>query len=455
MMHALGVDKARTRRLAMIAASALAAITLDVSPASAGPDPVEGEPPATGESVPVVFSGATPTGTENVRVLVDPDDTTIQSLTVGEGYTPYELPTESVKVDGSTYQVELDTADLPDGYLNPDGVATFNVLVEDQAGGSWVTTASARAVFKDSTAETSPSIAWIDPMFGDLSEPATTAQKSDAAGNSLSVVDDTSLTQASDVVVADLVPLEGQAIVDTSDDGEPVDAADIEPLGNDMVDVDDGSYATAACGNGNPGTTYWRLLETSNRNAVVRSAYPVGDTETQVSYTTGSTGTYGVGVSASGAFGSYEASGTKLVSSDYGHTSLRYTGGRRYRKLINYGKYRVEITDVWGDCHYHSRQWRARLDTGGPTSVAVSSRPNYTYCVNVDPGPWHRDSSSGTAYSWSLGVEISGKIGIDLSSAKQYTTDNRVTYYIAGTNKRICGSNNYPSVSKYQMEKYR
>lgn len=452
-MHALGVDKVRTRRLAWTAASVLAVIALDVSPASADLDPVEDEPPATGESVPVVFSGETPAGTENLRVLVDPDDATIQSLIVGQGYTPYELPTESVKVDGSIYQVELDTADLPDGYLNPDGVATFNVLVEDQAGESWMTTASARAVIKDSTSETSPGIAWVDPMFGDLSEPTTTAQKSDAAGNSLSVVDDASLAQAGDVVVADLVPLEGEANVAAPDDGEPVDDSASEPV--DEADVDDGSYATAACGNGNPGTTYWRLLETSNRNAVVRSAYPLGSTTTKVSYSTESSGTYGVGVSATGAFGSYKASGTKTASGGSGYTSSALTGGRWYRREVNYGKYRVEITNIWGDCTYHSRQWRARKETGGATSVARSSRPNYTNCTNVAPGSWYRSSSSGTAYSWSAGVEISGKIGIDLSSRKQYTSSNRITYSISASNRRICGDNDWPAASRKQMEKYR
>lgn len=453
-MHIIGIDKARTRRLTWIAASVLAAITLDVSPASADLDPVEDEPPATGESGPVVFSGAMPAGTENVRVLVDPDDATIQSLTVGQGYTSYELPTESVKVDGSTYQVELDTADLPDGYLNSDGVVTFNVLVKDQAGESWMTTTSARAVVKDSTVGTSPSIAWVNPMFGDLSEPASAVKTNDAAGNSLSVVDDASLAQASDVIVADLVPLEGEASVTTPDDGESVDDAINEPV-NDEADAGDGEFATAACGNGNPGTTYWRLLETSNRSAVVRTAYPIGSTTTAVSYSTESSGSYGIGVSASGVFGSYKASGTKTASGGSGYTSSRNTGGRLYRREVNYGKYRVEITNVWGDCTYHSRQWRARSETGGATSAATSNRPNFTNCTNVDAGTWYRASSTGTAYSWSAGVEISGKIGIDLSSQKQYTSSNRITYYVSGSSKRMCGDNTYPSTSRKQMERYR
>ena len=406
-----------------------------------------------------VFASQLPTDIASVRVLVDPDDRTLEALEVGDGYSPYELPPNAITVGSSSYEVAIESSELPDGYLNPDGVATFNVMVKDKAGESWVTAASARAVVaSDGLESREVNAVWIDPMFGDPDELANGGRQQDAGGNLLPVIEAASLTSESSVVVAQPVPLEGDADQEVPDDSEPVDEGDTDEgeIDNGEIDVDDGGLEAMACGNGNPGTTYWRLLERSKRNTTIMSTYPVGSTQASAYHNGSTSGSYGIGVSTSGAFGTYKASGSKTVSGGWTADFPWYTGGRWYRTGVDYGKYRVEITDTWGDCHYHSRQWRARMETGGATSVAKSSRPNYTYCDNVSNGvKWARNTSSGTAYSWSAGVEISGKIGIDLSSKKQYSKSNSVTYQISGANKKICGDNTYASRARKQMEKYR
>jgi hypothetical protein len=171
-------------------------------------------------------------------------------------------------------------------------------------------------------------------------------------------------------------------------------------------------------------------------------------------FTSESSTTMGIAYSASGSKGSYSASGSKTVSAGWEHGWKRSSSGRVYRIQVNYGKYHYK-----GGSHctgkYDYFRWLPRWETGAPSS-ASSSRPNYTNCVKLDKNSeyWSRSRSDGKDYSASAGVKIKGLIGIDLKSQRSYSTNSKITYYLSGKRKKICGNNHVPAKASRVMLKY-
>ncbi|QLQ09513.1 MAG: hypothetical protein HZY75_02845 [Nocardioidaceae bacterium] len=66
-----------------------------------------------------------------------------------------------------------------------------------------------------------------------------------------------------------------------------------------------------------------------------------------------------------------------------------------------------------------------------------------------------RNKTSGKKYEYGAAVKLKDTIGIDLGISRSYSTSQSLHYKIVGTNKKLCGNNDYPSVSGKVMEKRR
>jgi len=77
--------------------------------------------------------------------------------------------------------------------------------------------------------------------------------------------------------------------------------------------------------------------------------------------------------------------------------------------------------------------------TNGATLSSLGAAPAANYCAPIGPGVKLTKSSS-TARTFEAGVEISGTIGIDLSSRTGYTSSQTLTSKnTSASNKQLCG----------------
>lgn len=156
----------------------------------------------------------------------------------------------------------------------------------------------------------------------------------------------------------------------------------------------------------------------------------------------GSSSTLGVGVSASGSYGSFSASGTNSRSTDSettfpAHSTLQhaYTG-------FVWGKY-----GYWCDNRpgYYEYKALSRYHGGGASTWNPGSAPSTPsgYCASYVSGSSFTKTTT-TAYSFSTGADTSGSIGIDLSSRTGYSTTLKASYKFSATRK-LCGTNGLPA----------
>ncbi len=156
-----------------------------------------------------------------------------------------------------------------------------------------------------------------------------------------------------------------------------------------------------------------------------------------LTYSRGATSTLGVGVSSSGAFGSYKASGTATASSTAEEGYPSSTGRQHDYTNFDYGKYAVTCDGI-----PISYTVRVRYFSGGAWTYAPTSSPTATYCVYQEKGS-HFTISSTSAYSYASGADTSGAIGIDLSSQTGYSSTAKISFSF-NSNSNLCGTNAKP-----------
>lgn len=131
-------------------------------------------------------------------------------------------------------------------------------------------------------------------------------------------------------------------------------------------------------------------------------------------------------------------------------TPPQFSASRSYRKGVEYRYYR-EFCGATTTGYI----WEPYSETGGTGHNDDISRPDWTKCAQVDKGDWYRNSSGGTAYSYSAAVKFASMIGIDLYAKRQYSSSNKIHYVVTGTNKQLCGNNGeWSSVSGKMMMKF-
>lgn len=160
-------------------------------------------------------------------------------------------------------------------------------------------------------------------------------------------------------------------------------------------------------------------------------------------YSGSASSTLGVGISNTGAFGSFSASGTVDRSRSNATTFPWYTSStsRFLDTLYSYGRYCVEL--VGGGYRYHRYEARAIRHEGG-TDHRSTSQPTASYCVSYNVPGSGGEKSTSNAITWSNGAKLGGVIGIDLSSRTGYRTDAKIEY-VFRTAGRLCGTHDLPN----------
>ncbi len=180
------------------------------------------------------------------------------------------------------------------------------------------------------------------------------------------------------------------------------------------------------------GTTYVESL--GNRTTYVGSNHSTtssGFTNT-FSYTTGGTATLGVGTTSGG--GGWKLGGTSSKASESTTTwPKQASAGHKVRAThFAYGKYRIELCSsgvVWYEA-------RPRYHYGGAATYSAATPPS-SYCATYPAGSTFTKQST-SAVTWSAGVKIASKIGIDLTSRGGYSSTVKNSFTFANR-KRLCG----------------
>ena len=158
-------------------------------------------------------------------------------------------------------------------------------------------------------------------------------------------------------------------------------------------------------------------------------------------YEAGETSTVGVGVSSTGAYGSFSASGTHTRSSTTTVSFASATGNRHDYTYFAWGKYRTQCGGL-----ITGYEARTRAYAGGGTSWDGPAAPAASYCVNLGGGVTTVTATANNrAYTAGGGADVSSAIGINLSTQTGYDLSGRVTYKNNTTGlKHLCGTSGYP-----------
>jgi len=160
-------------------------------------------------------------------------------------------------------------------------------------------------------------------------------------------------------------------------------------------------------------------------------------------YANGATSSLGVGVSSSGAWGSYRASGTSSVSAS-GTINYPATSGRQHDYTeFNYDKYLVGCAGT-NKCEVRATHW-----VGGGHTYVPPAAPTATHCVLHGAGEIFTLERT-SAYNFSTGADVSSAIGIDLSAQTGYTASAKVTFRFAAT-RHLCGTNGDPGAAPSRL----
>ncbi len=186
----------------------------------------------------------------------------------------------------------------------------------------------------------------------------------------------------------------------------------------------------------------WGLVgQHYSRTGGVRSAFV---------YTSGAESQLGVGVSASGKYGTFHAGGTNSKSSSGSITFPPVRGAQSAYRLTKfaYGKYLVLCFGLMGTVtkHYEVRAttWAGGSQTRYPGPIRAR------HCVPFEAGSTFAKRDT-RAVRWTNGMDVSAAIGIDLSLRTGYSQEALVRFHFVHAH-RLCGSGDYPGGRPYQLE---
>lgn len=209
-----------------------------------------------------------------------------------------------------------------------------------------------------------------------------------------------------------------------------------------------GAGATGAVASPTLSVCMWNLVkDLGNRTVWVGGTYVKATGVTaDLAYNNGASSSLGMGVSTSGKYGSFSASGTRSVASNGSVDFPTNTGFQHDYTQFRYGKYGYSCDSSPGFRKYNVQ---ARYWVGGATTYAPSLSPTANYCMPYQAGAKATQETS-TAYEFSTGADISGAIGIDLSSRSGYSKAVKTVFTFKSTRK-LCGTNGYPGQSPKRL----
>ncbi|MFE2212122.1 DNRLRE domain-containing protein [Streptomyces canus] len=165
------------------------------------------------------------------------------------------------------------------------------------------------------------------------------------------------------------------------------------------------------------------------------------------SYSRGADSSLGVGVSATGAYGSFTGSGTISKSSSITMDYPEYGNHRGvyYKTEFSWGKYLMTCS-MGGRGAPVSQHYEARARGyygGAKTSTAYI--PTAKHCAYQQNGTKFTRTTSH-AITWSDGADLANVIGISLSAETGYSSDATVVYTF-NANRYLCGTGGAPGGS--------
>lgn len=184
----------------------------------------------------------------------------------------------------------------------------------------------------------------------------------------------------------------------------------------------------------------------NTRLGIVGEVYTGPNASGDLEYINGASSTLGVGVSSTGAYGSFSASGTSGQSSTW--TENYPTQGQNKLTVMRtnwgYKKYKEACTHcgTGGCASWTTYRVRAYQYQGGQNMYTAASAPTANYCVSyVKGGSTTKDS--GTAITFTNGVKLGSVIGIDLSTKTGFNANTKIKFNWINAG-RLCGTNDYP-----------
>lgn len=157
-------------------------------------------------------------------------------------------------------------------------------------------------------------------------------------------------------------------------------------------------------------------------------------------YSAASNSTLGIGVSNTGAYGSFSLSGSTTVSSNASVTfpAITTATSKFYRTNFNYSK----LACSYGTANPVIKYEMRAISYAAGSASAAATAPSATACIDNLAGTTFVKSSS-TATSFSAGAKTASAIGIDLLSRTGYTTATTVTIKFTAK-KKLCGHQGLP-----------
>lgn len=173
-----------------------------------------------------------------------------------------------------------------------------------------------------------------------------------------------------------------------------------------------------------------------------------GGKKMKFTYTDGSSSTLGVGISTTGAYNSWSASGSvNQKTTDSSVTTVSwpwFASGGTHRMLdtqFDYGKFCVEYYDsMHGTGHYYKE--RSVKHQGG-TRDRGSAKPTAKHCTQYRTPGSGGSKKETNAITWTDGAKLEGIIGIDLSARTGFRTSNKIRFEFPKPG-RLCGTHGRP-----------
>lgn len=382
--------------VATVCAVALAAALIPATPFMA-----QGAEPVVIAKGKILKADKTAAAGMRVTAMAWPTDDVLGPMRVGTKFKMQVLDQTTTDANGD-YTLDVPAIDDLAGVADWDGNVNMDVIAEDGSGGQTVTAVP------------------LPPVFG-----RSAKTKVSGGGIPRPIGPD-------EAVAVDPITANSDGMTQAQLDAQyGADAGDLTPP--------DGAFDQVACT-----TTYKKDL--GLRTSLVGAHYD--QTSTGLShdfeFNYGATATMGVGVSASGTYGSFKASGSSTNTSDL---TIGYP--------VSYGVQHDYTYYSWGlylsECYtagspYVYRQWSARIrDLAGGNKVWTGATiPSAQYCVPLEGGSYLK-KVAGKAKTHTTGADVSAGIGIDLSSQSGYTTKTTVTFTTTTSSSRtLCGTTSYP-----------
>lgn len=347
------------------------------------------------------------------------------------------------------FDLELDPEEIPDDYIEDEGLVNLYLAVVDDTGGRG-TPQAASIRFADGR--------WEEP----ISETPTRRVPYPDQSNDLDVTgpDDYDPTQpdhdshSETVSMASSDDLSPAVTLQTPDRGTDGEAGALSvPDSSPELDLDARELtrqATASSAAASTQCLSWERQWTRTEDVWAGDAWPSASyTHGAFEYKSNHSTQLGVAVASSyNGSATWERGGRFTRDSSVSGTWDWHTSARYFDVNYVYGYYERHCTDgfnVWKEYLYSPV-----YQTGGFSDVWVSGDPGWSKCANL-PGNfwWKRDDTNGYDYWTTFGVRAASTVGFNMETRTGYSSTRTLHYYNTSSyDRKICGSQSkWPSVA--------